>query len=51
MQAGAHDHRAGEVGARAANLHMPERPMIIAKLEQRLDDSGMATCEHMQQTG
>ena len=41
-----------EVGAaRAANIHMPERPMIIAKLEQRLDHSGMATCEHMQQTG
>ena len=40
-----------EVGARAANLHIPDRPMIIAKLEQRLDHSGMATCEHMQQIG
>jgi hypothetical protein len=40
-----------EAGARAANLHMPERPMAIAKLEQRLEHSGMATCGHMQQTG
>ena len=52
MQAGVHDRGGARGwGARAQTSTMPERPMIIVKLGQRLKHSDMTTCKHMQQTG